>query len=159
EESRRLAFASEAGALREFAQVRPAQYWIGHYLQSGGATFEVPCLTAREIDPGRFVVLRFDQAAAAAVTDDYPEEAFEVYTARDKRYFFTNEVVKMRRDAAATRLAVDRAVERQLISDVPLGVFLSGGIDSSVIALCARRKGPLKTFSISFDDTRYDESE
>ena len=37
-------------------------------------------------------------------------------------------------------------------------MFLSGGVDSSVIALCARRHGPVKTFSIGFDDPRYDET-
>jgi asparagine synthase (glutamine-hydrolysing) len=59
---------------------------------------------------------------------------------------------------ATIKHAVERAVERQLVSDVPLGVFLSGGVDSSVIALCARKHGPVKTFSIAFDDPRYDES-
>jgi asparagine synthase (glutamine-hydrolysing) len=52
-----------------------------------------------------------------------------------------------------------QAVERQLVSDVPLGVFLSGGVDSSIIASVARRFGPVRTFSIRFDDPRYDESE
>ncbi len=58
----------------------------------------------------------------------------------------------------ATRSLVEQAVHRQLVSDVPLGVFLSGGIDSSIVALCARQCGPVKTFSIAFDDPRYDES-
>ncbi|MCS7073196.1 MAG: asparagine synthase (glutamine-hydrolyzing) [Bacteroidia bacterium] len=54
---------------------------------------------------------------------------------------------------------LDDSVQRRLIADVPLGVFLSGGIDSSVItALAARHKKPLHTFSISFDDPMFDES-
>jgi asparagine synthase (glutamine-hydrolysing) len=56
------------------------------------------------------------------------------------------------------RGAVQRAVRRQLVSDVPLGVFLSGGIDSSIIAVCAREAGPVHSFSIGFHDARYDES-
>jgi len=56
------------------------------------------------------------------------------------------------------RSFVTQAVERQLVSDVPLGIFLSGGVDSSVIAACARRCGTVQTFSIAFDDPRYDES-
>jgi asparagine synthase (glutamine-hydrolysing) len=59
---------------------------------------------------------------------------------------------------ADVRSLVRRAVQRQLVSDVPLGVFLSGGIDSSVIAAAARAHGPVQTFSIGFDDARYDES-
>lgn len=53
-----------------------------------------------------------------------------------------------------------RAVERRLISDVPLGAFLSGGIDSSIVVGLMRKLGvsPLRTFSIGFDDPRYDES-
>ena len=52
------------------------------------------------------------------------------------------------------------AVKRRMIADVPLGVFLSGGLDSAVVtALAARHStGPLECFSIGFDDPRYDES-
>lgn len=52
------------------------------------------------------------------------------------------------------------AVSRQMISDVPLGAFLSGGIDSSVIValMVAAARGPVRTFSIGFPDFGYDES-
>jgi asparagine synthase (glutamine-hydrolysing) len=52
------------------------------------------------------------------------------------------------------------AVKRRLVADVPLGVFLSGGLDSAIVtALAAKHSdAPLECFSIGFDDPRYDES-
>ena len=55
---------------------------------------------------------------------------------------------------------LEQAVKRQMISDVPIGVFLSGGIDSSlIVALMARNcSRPVRTFSVGFIDRSIDES-
>ena len=57
------------------------------------------------------------------------------------------------------REALKNAVSRQLISDAPIGVFLSGGIDSSLITLLAgaQEEQRLKTISIYFNEKAYDE--
>ncbi|UCC49513.1 MAG: asparagine synthase (glutamine-hydrolyzing) [Gemmatimonadota bacterium] len=60
----------------------------------------------------------------------------------------------------AIRAHVEQAVHRQLLSDVPLGVSLSGGIDSSGLVAMIRKRysGPLKTFTLGFNEP-WDENE
>jgi asparagine synthase (glutamine-hydrolysing) len=55
---------------------------------------------------------------------------------------------------------LDEAVRMQIVSDVPLGVFLSGGIDSSaIVGILARSGASVDTFSIVFRESDYSEAE
>ncbi len=61
----------------------------------------------------------------------------------------------------ALEQVLGQAVQQQMISDVPLGAFLSGGVDSSTVVslMQARSSKKVRTFSIGFDDKAFDEAE
>ena len=137
-----VVFASELAPLHSLGRSRPdlADEEVAHYLAYGYARGSI-YRGASQMRPGAW--MRIDGAGC-----------------RCESYFDPNAPEPADEDpVAATRRLVEQAVTRQLVSDVPLGVLLSGGVDSSVVAACARRAGPVRTFSIRFDDPRYDEGE
>lgn len=71
----------------------------------------------------------------------------------EKRFHSEPEIVE------AVRERVEDAVRSHLVSDVPLGVFLSGGVDSQTLVACMRKfhTGALKTFSIGFAEKSFSE--
>lgn len=62
--------------------------------------------------------------------------------------------------AKLVRNALERSVDRHLVSDVPVAVFLSGGLDSSVVAALAaqRASAAIDGFTVTFAERRFDES-
>lgn len=75
-------------------------------------------------------------------------------------FFNYNEQINKKEDAIEKiQELLDQAVKRHLISDAPLGVFLSGGIDSSIMTILASKyhKDALKTLSIVFEEKYFSE--
>jgi asparagine synthase (glutamine-hydrolysing) len=76
-----------------------------------------------------------------------------------KQTVLKNQITDVDEARQLIRNVLIKGVNRQLIADAPLGVFLSGGIDSSLITLLAdkEKKEQLKTISIFFNEKNYDE--
>ena len=81
-----------------------------------------------------------------------------------RRYWSLEDVPPAREESESARVdtlsrLLTEAVALQLVSDVPVGAFVSGGIDSSLVAALAARtvERPLQTFSIAFRETDHDE--
>ena len=76
-----------------------------------------------------------------------------------KQTALKNQITNIDEARQLIKNALIKGVNRQLIADAPLGVFLSGGIDSSLITLLAdkEKKEQLKTISIFFNEKNYDE--
>jgi asparagine synthase (glutamine-hydrolysing) len=77
-----------------------------------------------------------------------------------ERLTFSAQLTNKKEIHEALVLTLGDAVKRHLISDAPIGVFLSGGIDSSIISLLAAQNNPkpIQTLSVSFHEHAYDES-
>ncbi len=83
------------------------------------------------------------------------------HTYRQERWFWNTSETELTDDAAveAIRALFRQSIERHLVADVKVGVFLSGGIDSSIIAVLASEfsKEAIDTISIDFEDDIYSE--
>lgn len=116
-----------------------------------------------KLEPG--TSLRIDLTQAKRRETPAPREYWSApemaqrYAAQESRFDSDEKAVDGLRDCLAG------AVSRQLISDVPLGAFLSGGIDSSIVvalmqAETRRLSGdPIRTFSIGFNEPGYNEAQ
>jgi asparagine synthase (glutamine-hydrolysing) len=72
---------------------------------------------------------------------------------------FESDPMREQEASQIVRKSLEESIERHLVSDVPVGIFLSGGIDSTTLVALATRaaKSELRTFCISFDDPEFNE--
>ncbi len=147
-----FAFASELSALREVQAPTPRgdPYAIElllryQYIPHPHTIYR----DVRKLPPGSTLDLPLDAAAADVVPHRYWRFGFKPEPGRTVEQW-EGEVGD----------AVRGAVRAQLVSDVPFGVFLSGGIDSTVVALCMAQtlEQPVEAFNIGFDEAEYSET-
>lgn len=144
-----LAFASELKALLQLPEVERTLDWCSvDHLFTFLCTPPAESIVAgvHKLEPGQRLVATPGHAPAIS---QYWEIRFEPDYARREP-----EIVEQLRGL------LEESVSLHLVSDVPVGAFLSGGLDSSaVVATMARLSSkPIKTFSIGFREPQYDET-
>lgn len=145
----RLTFASEVRAFKQTSfQFSQNPDWQIYFLAFGH--LPEPFTTLREVrmlTKGNYLL--WDHSANTAHLENYQQEAQVC------------KIVKMDAAINAIKKNLKRAVEQHLISDAPIGIFLSGGIDSSILSVEATQshttQRSVKTISINFSEREFSE--
>lgn len=141
-----LAFASEVKAFKPIAYLQTAHPHWPVYLMAYGHLPE-PITTLKDVRPlkkGHFFQYNI-------LSGSYKEKEFKQHHYLEK--------IENRQDAVSLITeTLTNAVKRHLIADAPVGVFLSGGLDSSILAHLANKMHPsLNTISLFFNEHDYSE--
>jgi asparagine synthase (glutamine-hydrolysing) len=147
DDGRRLLFGSElkcllaAGIDREIDPQALHDYLTLTHIPAPAAIFRA----ARKLEPGTQLVAENGSVRV--------ERYWQLDLTTDPALSDEGRVIEELRER------LDDAVRSHLVADVPLGVFLSGGVDSATMVACMRRfhSGPLKTFSIGFAEKSFSE--
>ena len=144
-----LYLASEVKAL--FAAGVPARWdaeSVFHAVEFGGHQMRTLFDGVFQVPPGHYLLATDSHIQLHRYWDfDYPEAGTPVASRSDADY------------AAEFREALEEAVRLRLRADVPVGCYLSGGLDScAVLGLAARHHpDPIRAFTLTFDRADYDE--
>lgn len=150
----RLAFASEIKALLALPWVedevdpRAFPFYLAYGYVPAPGTFQAGI---RVLPPASRMVVEAGEARVGR-----PERYWRLRWRSPRRSALPREEA-----VQGVRRLLDQAVARRLVADVPLGAFLSGGLDSTLVVGLMRRhvEGTLRTFSLGFaDDPTYDET-
>ncbi|MCW5979868.1 MAG: asparagine synthase (glutamine-hydrolyzing) [Bryobacteraceae bacterium] len=151
-DGRRFAFASEIKALLQHPDLAASldASVLPEYLSLGYSCDDRTLFRGiRKLMPGHYLILRCSAEGPSLETSAYWDLPFP-------------DPPELRSDESwieECRLRLEDAVSTRLMSDVPLGVFLSGGVDSSAITAVMKRivAGPVKSFSVGYAETAYSE--
>jgi asparagine synthase (glutamine-hydrolysing) len=145
-------FASEIKALLEHPSVPTAleeslleEYLAFGYSSGGGTLFR----GIRKLLPGHHLTLSLSGPEPALTLERYWDAPDSEASEPHPEQWWTAEL----------RRRLEETVRMRLMSDVPLGLFLSGGVDSSAVAALVRRStsGPVKTFAVGYAEERFSE--
>ena len=142
-------FASEIKSLlqhplvsRELDLKSLNKYLAYEYVPAPNSIFKA----IKKVEPGYYLLFH----DGAVVTSQYWDVPIEDYPISDRT---ENQYVDELKEL------LERAVSTRLVADVPVGLFVSGGLDSGLVAALARRaKDNLECFSIGFEEASFDES-
>ncbi len=142
-----LAFSSEIKGFKPIPYLQEENDAWQIYLMAYGFLPE-PVTTLKQVQPvpkGSYVC--YDKRSKVFKTESY------------KRYNFSEQLCDMETVISLIKDTLQKSVKRNLISDAPIGVFLSGGIDSGIVALLANNavQTELNTLSIYFDNNQFSE--
>jgi asparagine synthase (glutamine-hydrolysing) len=155
-----VSFASEIKALHAVGETdgETDPVAIAEYVQAGYVTAPRTAFArVRAVRPG--TILTFDERGQAKEFTYWSvNELFDQNRSRELR----RELSSLSETALLDRVeeVLCRAFEYRMVADVPVGLFLSGGIDSSLVAAILRRKSKiaLQTFTIGYGGSEYDET-
>ncbi|AZT85880.1 asparagine synthase (glutamine-hydrolyzing) [Marinobacter sp. NP-4(2019)] len=155
-----LVFASELKALKQYPGLRGEleSRVLQSYLRFGCVGGQQSILKGVfKLPPGSFL-----EVSLADIKAGKRPQPAEWWSAVDSAHA-ARQSAPVSPERALTNVAetLIASVERQMAADVPLGAFLSGGVDSSLIVALMQSQSArkIRTFSVGFDDPRYDESE
>lgn len=142
-----FAFASEIRAFKPIEELQQQNKNWPVYLMAYGHVPE-PVSTLLDVKPlykGCF--LKYESKK-----QDFTIQSFAHYS-------YSTQINEADTARQSTRSSLEHAVQRHLLADAPVGVFLSGGLDSGIIATLAARykKADLNTLSIYFEEPEYSE--
>ncbi len=147
-----FAFASEIKVLLAHPAVsaRLDQEALPEYLAFGYVSGERSLFQGiKKLPPGHWLTLSLNEDQPRLLVQEY----WDVPVSAPQTKIPERDLI------AETRFRLEKAVQSRLMSDVPLGLFLSGGVDSSAIAAITKKltNEPIKTFSVGYEEQRYSE--